>query len=231
MIFLRKESSAVEQRSLKDARSGVARFSRWTGGFSLVELLIAMAVGLVILAAMYSVFTVQNKTFGNQEEIASLQQSVRAGMDLMSREIGLAGYDPLRVNLDTNPANDFAGVTYNTSQLEIKADLRGATTNDPPDGVITPSSEEDIIYHYDAADKQIIRNSGSGDQPLIENVDSFNFDYLDGNGNVTTVNANIRRVRITIIGRTTKPDPSYAPNSGYRTYKLVTVITPRNLDF
>src|SRR3972149_10474097 len=64
------------------------------GGFSLVELMIAMAVGLVVLGAMYSVFTVQNKTFGNQEEIVAMQQNVRAGMDMVTREIMMAGYNP-----------------------------------------------------------------------------------------------------------------------------------------
>ena len=70
------------------------RFSSGEGGFSLVELLIAMAVGLVVLAAVYSVFIIQNKTFSSQEDMVEMQQSVRAGMDMMAREIGMAGYDP-----------------------------------------------------------------------------------------------------------------------------------------
>ena len=45
--------------------------------------MIAMAVGLVVLGATYGVFTIQNKTLTNQEEIAAMQQNVRAGMDMM----------------------------------------------------------------------------------------------------------------------------------------------------
>src|SRR3990170_4847219 len=85
----------MEECSVKDNNtSGVPWFSGRTGGFSLVELMIAMAVGLVVLGAMYSVFTVQNKTFGNQEEIVAMQQNVRAGMDMVTREIMMAGYNP-----------------------------------------------------------------------------------------------------------------------------------------
>jgi prepilin-type N-terminal cleavage/methylation domain-containing protein len=39
-------------------------------GFTLVELLIAMAVGLIVLAAIYGVFTLQNKELKTQEQIA-----------------------------------------------------------------------------------------------------------------------------------------------------------------
>ena len=63
-------------------------------GFTLVELMIAMAIGLVVLGAMYGIFTMHNKTFGTQEQIAEMQQNARATMDMMTREIRMAGYNP-----------------------------------------------------------------------------------------------------------------------------------------
>ncbi|MBW2558494.1 MAG: prepilin-type N-terminal cleavage/methylation domain-containing protein [Deltaproteobacteria bacterium] len=181
-------------------------------GFTLIELLIAMAVGLVLLGAMYGVFTMHNKTFGTQEQIAEMQQNARAAMDMMTREIRMAGYNPAGIAFD--------GITYSASQLQVKADL---------DGNGTIAGQENIIYKYDSANYQVTRNIGSGDQPLIENVQTFTFDYLDSAGNSTTTTANIRQIRITITARTSEPDPDYAPNSGYRTYTLTSVITPRNL--
>jgi type IV pilus assembly protein PilW len=197
------------------------RFPRGEGGFSLVELMIAMAVGLVVLGAVYSVFIVQNKTFSVQEDVVEMQQSVRAGMDIMAREISLAGYDPTRVNSDSNAGNNFAGVEVNAGQLQIRADLNGT-------GIIHTDSEENIIYTYNSADKRITRNAGSGNQPLLENVDSFTFQYLDGSGTVTANSAQVRRIRLTITGRTAKPDPKYPANGGYRTYTLTEVVSPRN---
>lgn len=194
------------------------------GGFSLVELMVAMAVSLVVLGAMYSVFIGQNRTFSNQESIVDVQQSVRAGMDMIVREVGMAGYDPVRVNFDSNTANNFNGVTVNALQLQIKADLNG-------DGVIDTSNEETIVYAFDATNKRITRTIGSDTQPFVENVESFTFAYVDGDGNVTATSANVRRIRITITGRTAKPDPNYSANSGYRTYTLTSVVAPRNLDY
>ncbi|MDP3097415.1 MAG: prepilin-type N-terminal cleavage/methylation domain-containing protein [Syntrophales bacterium] len=193
-------------------------------GFSLVEMLIAMAVGMVVLGAMYGVFNIQSKTLGNQEEIVAMQQSVRAGMGMMAREIGMAGYNPAGAT--------FAGVTYDPLQLRIMADLNG-------DGAIDASSQENIIYTIasDATtanpnNKKITRNIGAGNYPFVENVDAFTFEYLKGDGiTAATASADVRQIRITITGRTAKPDSSYSANGGYRTYTLTSVIAPMNLAF
>lgn len=211
-------------------------------GFTLVEMLIAMAVGMVVLGAMYSTFTIQNKTFANQEEIVAMQQSVRAGMDMMAREIGMAGYDPCSVNSDSDLSNNFSGVTVNSTQLQIKADLDG---NDPPSNNcqspykgIDATSQENIIYAIasDATtanpnNKKITRNIGAGAQSFVENVESFTFEYLKSDGTTATTSAEVRQIRITITGRTAKPDPSYSANGGYRTYTLTSVIAAINLAF
>lgn len=189
-------------------------------GFSLVEMLIAMAVGMVVLGAMYGVFNIQSKTLGNQEEIVAMQQSVRAGMGMMAREIGMAGYNPAGAT--------FAGVTYDPLQLRIMADLNG-------DGD-TGDESEDIVYKYYNSSEypyQIKRKTGGGDfQPFVENVQFFTFEYLKGDGiTAATASADVRQIRITITGRTAKPDSSYSANGGYRTYTLTSVIAPMNLAF
>jgi type IV pilus assembly protein PilW len=201
----------------KERMGIVARgFSRGAG-FTLIELMIAMVVGLLLLFAINGVFTIQSQTFNVQEEIVAMQQNVRAGMDMMGREIGMAGYDPAR-------ADNFSGITISGTQLQIQADLNG-------DGTIDATSQENIIYVYDSANKRITRNIGSGAQPFLENIDAFTFTYLDGSGNVTTTAANVRQVRITITGRTAKPDPKYTSNDGYRTFSLTSVTHTRNLAY
>jgi type IV pilus assembly protein PilW len=206
---------------IKDNVLGAPGISGRASGFSLVELLVAMAIGLVVLGAIYSVFTIQNKTFSKQEQIVEMQQNARAAMDMMSREIRMAGYDPTEVNFDSNPSNNFSGVTVNASQLQVQADLDG-------NGAIDTSSEENIVYAFDAGNKKITRNIGAGAQSFFENVDSFTFAYLDGSGNVTAASTSVRQIRITLTGRTAKPDPAYTANGGYRTYALTSVVALRN---
>ncbi|MEA3416823.1 MAG: prepilin-type N-terminal cleavage/methylation domain-containing protein [Thermodesulfobacteriota bacterium] len=182
-------------------------------GFTLVELLIAMTIGLIILTALSSTFLMQRKIYDVQEQIVEMVQTARAAMDMMSREIRMAGYNPAGATFD--------GITYNAGQLQIRSDL---------DGDKNITGQENIIYIYDGTDFQIDRNIGSGDQPFAENIQSFTFDYLEADGvtKVTTTadNNKIRQIKITIKARSAKPDAGYG---GYRTHTLTSLITPRNL--
>jgi type IV pilus assembly protein PilW len=193
-------------------------------GFTLVELLIAMTIGLIILAALSSTFLMQRKTYDVQEQVVEMVQTARAAMDMMTREIRMAGYDPKGAMQRSNPTGaKFVGIPYNANKLQIYADLNGDED--------TGDSNEDITYTYDAANLQIDRNTGGGGQPFAENIQLFTFDYLDSNGNSTITTADIRQIKITITVRSAKPDRNYTPNSGYRTYTLTSYITPRNLAF
>jgi type IV pilus assembly protein PilW len=190
-------------------------------GFSLIEFLIAMTLGLIVLGAISNVFLGQGQTYNTQEQITDMVQTARAAMDMMSGEIRMAGY---------NPANaGFNGITQESSQLQIKADING-------DGNImnidkSYDSNEHIVYkYYDQEPKypcQIKRKTGNGYfQLFAENIESFTFAYLDSDGNSPTNSANIRQIRITITARTSKIDPALGD---YRRYTLTSLVTPRNL--
>jgi len=82
-------------------------------GFTLTELLIAMAISLVVIASISSVFISQRKTYDVQEQITEMIQNGRAAMDMISGEIRMTGYGaPPTSNLSawitwvTSPAID-----------------------------------------------------------------------------------------------------------------------------
>jgi type IV pilus assembly protein PilW len=186
-------------------------------GFTLVELLIAMMLGLIVLTSIASAFVSQRKAFDVQEQVAEMVQGARAAMDMINSELKMAGYDPTDAEI--------VGVPYSATQLEIRGDLNsdgetdGTASND--------DTNEEIIYTYDSANKQIDRNTGGGAQPFAENILAFTFQYYDKDLNTTTTAADIRQIDITITSRTSKPDPDY----GYRTYTLSSYVTPPNLGF
>jgi type IV pilus assembly protein PilW len=192
-------------------------------GFTLIELLIAMTIGLIILTALSSTFLMQRKIYDVQEQVAEMVQTARAAMDMMSREIRMAGYAPTGGTMQrSDPIGaKFVGISYDANKLQIYADLNGDEDTD--------DSNEGITYTYDAANLQIDRNTGGGDQPFAENIDDFKVLYQDADGNTTSTTANIRQIEITITARTARPDRDYSANSGYRTYTLTSFITPRNL--
>ena len=196
-----------------------------TAGFTLIELLVSMAIGLAVIAGVAGTFTAQTRQNNAEEQIAQMQQNVRGALDLMVREIQMAKYNPA----GTTAFSSGYGVTYNASQLEVKADIDG-------DGVINTSSGsvEDIVYAHDGTNLYITRKLGpSGTAEIVaDNITAFTFNYYDANGSAVTSSANsgnIRKVTVNITARTAKPDPSFTSNGGYRTYQLSAHITPPNL--
>ncbi|MEW5734209.1 MAG: prepilin-type N-terminal cleavage/methylation domain-containing protein [Thermodesulfobacteriota bacterium] len=182
-------------------------------GFSLIELLVAMALGLLVLTGLSSTFLMQNKTYDVQQQINEMMQTTRAALDMIGREVRMAGYDPARGGV--------TGIVYDTSKLRINADLNG-------DGD-TGETNERIWYTYDSSNKRIIRRKGDVDDEFANDITSFSYAFLDQNGAATTNSANIRQVRISITARTAKPDFQYPQNNGYRTRTLTMVVTPPNL--
>ena len=63
-------------------------------GFTLVEILVALALSAVVLGAIYSVYVAQQKVYVVQEEVAKMQQNLRAALLMMSGELRMAGFDP-----------------------------------------------------------------------------------------------------------------------------------------
>jgi type IV pilus assembly protein PilW len=184
-------------------------------GLTLVELLIVMAISGVILGAISGAFLMQSKTYRAQEQVNEMVQATRAAIDMMTREVRMAGYKTL------------TGIPYNASQLRIQADL-----NDDDD---LGNPNETIIYSFDSANLRINRSTvetgGASPvaRPFAENITAFTFAYRTGTGAVTTTTSEIRQVRITITARTSKPDPDFTQNGGYRTYTLTSLVTPKNM--
>jgi type IV pilus assembly protein PilW len=191
----------TKKYSIRKSQSSGSLFPDRGSGFTLVELIVAMAIGLVIIGASYRVFEVQNKILHNQEQIVEMQQNVRAAMDMMTREARMAGYNPADAG--------FTGITVASSQLTIRADL---------DGDAAIAGQEYIIYTFDSANMRITRNIGAGAQPFAENIEALTFQSLSASA-----------VKITIRGRTEKPDPAFGANGGYRTYELTSDVKLRNL--
>ncbi|MFH0995570.1 MAG: prepilin-type N-terminal cleavage/methylation domain-containing protein [Pseudomonadota bacterium] len=191
-------------------------------GLTLIELMIALSIGMIVLGALTSTLILQRKAYNTQEQVIEMTQIARAAMDMIGREVRMAGYfnpaNPMQRSSSANPL--FVGIPNTDDRLEILADLTG-------DGD-TEDENEQIIYTFDSAKKKIRRNTGGGAQPFAENIQAFSFIYFDADDNPAATDAAIRKIRITITARTVKSDP-YNPGSGAATLTLVEEVFPRNL--
>jgi prepilin-type N-terminal cleavage/methylation domain-containing protein len=185
-------------------------------GFSLLELILALAIGLIILGVLVNSFIAQRTNYDYQEQQVEMIQTARAAMDMISGEIIMGGYDPLgKLQRKNSEQIDFSGVVYNADQLEVRGDLDGSGSIAGGSGTNPESwtfdENERIVYRLDE-EMHILRRklggAGATFQPFAENVTAFSFAYFDANGNKIEDEANtgdIRQVQIRIEMETEKP--------------------------
>ncbi len=207
-----------------------------------------MAVGLVLLSALYGVFTVQSKQLRTQEMSVEMQQNARMAMEMMTREIGLAGYNPTVLLSkcdgtlpDSLASSNCIGI-LNAAGTVIKfnMDFQDTDGNNPPvsDGETDGPSETITYGLYTSTSGGVSvqclgrkTTNESSYQPVVENIYSLAFTYLNSAGGTATTIGAIRSIQVTMVAKAAKPDPSYPNYGGYRMYTLTARVTPRNLAY
>ncbi|KAF0157563.1 MAG: hypothetical protein FD159_1377 [Syntrophaceae bacterium] len=208
-------------------------------GFTLIELMIAMAVGLVLLAAVYSVFILQNKELNKQEQIAVMQGNARMAMDMMIKDIMMAGYAGYNstiiltrcVGTTTATNAPCVGVTVaNANTISFAMDVNDDSNSGSADGDRDDANENITYDLYTSGGVQVLGRKSStsaNKQPVVENVSALVFSYLPATGTTSTTNlANIRRIQISVTTRTANIDLN---TGNYLYYNLISIVTPRNL--
>jgi len=149
-------------------------------GFTLVELIAAVAIGLIMLLAIYAVINTAQRSASGIEGKVTAQQDARIALELMAMEIRMASYNStLQNNIWLNPTNcsassnpTYKGIQEATpTSLTIEMDIDNS-------GSIGNVANEIIRYEYltGASDLRITREtrsciggtySTSGAQPFL----------------------------------------------------------------
>ncbi len=141
--------------------------------FTLVELLIVMAMIGIVTGSVYGIFVSSNRSYRTQDKVVEVQQNVRVGIDFMARDIRAAGFDP--------QGTADAGI-----ELATATKLRFTTDMNRVNG-IEDTNRERITYEYDAVNNDLLQllyegTASATSETLIDNVSALTFTYLDGIG-------------------------------------------------
>lgn len=224
-------------------------------GFTLIEILFALFIGLLLMGTIYvSMISGQRSSVALEGKITA-QQDVRAVLEVMALEIGMASFNPNFVTgIWRNPANcpsasgnqAYKGIqvaTENSITVEMDINDNGAVANPAAD-----NPNEVIAYVYDIPTNQRITRSTNcggaqaflGDVPgtqgrsvrVINNTLNIPmFRYFDGMGveipaaDLLAGIPNIRRVEITLAVETEDVDPNTMQR---RRMIYSTSVIPRN---
>ncbi len=85
-------------------------------GFTLVELMVAVTIGLIILVAVAQIFTSSRATYQVEEGLARVQENGRIAMEFIARDLRMAGYAGcFNVNKTMDTAFGYTAVTRLTT--------------------------------------------------------------------------------------------------------------------
>ena len=175
-------------------------------GFTLLELLMAMTIMLLVMSAIYSTFQSQTRSWVTQQEIANMQQNLRAGMYYLERSIRMAGYDPSDAKIFgfvSNFPSPYNGVNATTDSDDI-----AFTVDINADKTIDNNADELVAYRLNNLNELQVFTIDAGGagiwQVIANNISGLTFTYLDASNNVTSTLANIRTVQITMTAQSSK---------------------------
>ena len=159
-------------------------------GMTLIELMIAMVFSSFVIAAIVMAFRSQETSSLVQETVTAMQQNNAAAMNIMTRELRMAGYDLtesgipgfttassslINFTADLNDDGDVSDTNENISYgFKITADPSDTFPDDD-------DSDRNGIANAGVADLR--RDTGGGMQSMAEGIQAFNFAYAyDANG-------------------------------------------------
>jgi prepilin-type N-terminal cleavage/methylation domain-containing protein len=155
----------------KISRTPSAATRRNMDGFSLIELLVAMAATLVVSGAIYGLLASGNNAFRRQPEVADRQQNIRVAMDFIFRDVVNAGggmpfVSQIFTQSDTIPAPGQTGAGYpflnGAGPMGVLGPAAAAARLDPTG---TGDSENSDILELLIADESCPVYTGCGSNP------------------------------------------------------------------
>jgi type IV pilus assembly protein PilW len=174
-------------------------------GFTIVEILVALAIGGIVLAAAYSMYMSQQRSYQITEQVIALQQNLRSAMYFIERDLRMAGYNPTR-----------AGVYFGFTDLSLTSPDLFRFTYDLAlqDGVI--GAGETVTYSYQG--NTLRRDTGGGPQIIADDITNASFNFYKQNGDAPANGSEVRLVEVSLTA-----------GDGEHTRELTAMVRCRNM--
>ncbi len=117
--------TALQQRHSLLLRCFDMKRSSNQQGFTLIELMISLALSMLAALAVIALFSSQNQTFRSNNAVSDLQETGRIALDILSQDIRMAGYQGCTRHLpDPNDPDSASQVSVVTAASTDDMDFR-----------------------------------------------------------------------------------------------------------
>jgi prepilin-type N-terminal cleavage/methylation domain-containing protein len=165
-------------------------------GLTLIELLVAVAISGILIAAIYRTFIGQHKTYSAQEQVVDMQQNARVAISRMMREIRMAGFGNVSTVLPNFTAN---GGPFNNiiNPSDNKNIVDGQVTDQVT--IIGAFEQISILASEATPGTNIIQLAQKASEFDLANrkyiciggLETHTISYVDKVGNTITLNENV----------------------------------------
>jgi type IV pilus assembly protein PilW len=136
-------------------------------GFSLVELMVAMTIGLILLGGAISVLYSSKLTYNENERVARLQESGRAAVEVMLRDLRAGGYKGCNEFIASDTmTNALASPTSLMSNFSAQVQGYESTGT----GTWSPAVDAAIVSPRSGSDILVVRTTPSNAPTFITNA-------------------------------------------------------------
>ncbi len=153
--------------------------TRRRNGFTVFELLVTMGLGLILLAAAYTIYLSQHRGFERMEELTNVMQSSRMAADQVTRELRMAGFGVI-VGETFSEAKKYSLTFKGDIDADIATVLAADATAGDEQISVNLNDERD---HVEAGDYIFV--NGGGNVEMIQVSDDA--DAVDLSGEPDTI--------------------------------------------
>ena len=130
-------------------------------GLTLIELMVAMSIGLMLLVGTASLFISNKRIYREQEELSKLQDSARFAMDTIIADLRMSRYAGCSNNFDA-VENDLDGADDDDFLMSFANGIEGSESGAPwePSDAALGLDEENVIPNTDAITIRFLEPTG-----------------------------------------------------------------------
>lgn len=193
-------------------------------GFSLVELMVSLVLGLLVISAAGSLFLSNQRIYGATESINRIQENQRAAFELLARDVREAGGNPCTRNIVNMLDTSKPGGSYYTDWMDGVSGRNGTgpaasdeiTLSHATDSMVrvtgndNPSAEIEVETNagFETGDILMVCNADVSSIFQVTNTANNKLGHNAGNGNPGNLEKPFQRDQVTF-------DRNTAAQTGY----------------